>query len=107
VTSLGFFSIVGLGLEIAPEFGKHLLPRRGHRHVVELVFHAGREFIGDIAIEEPFEEGGQHAPAFLGKEAVLLDPHIGAVFQHLNVAAYVEGRPMPSSSSRLTRLASE
>ena len=53
------------------------------RNLVELVLEPGGEIVGDVAFEEALEEGGQQPAAFLGIEAVLLDPDIVAVLQRL------------------------
>ena len=52
-------------------------------NVVELVLEMGGEIVGDVALEEALEEGGQQPPALLREEAVLLEPDIVAVLQRL------------------------
>ena len=52
-------------------------------NVVELVLEIGGEAVFDIALEEALEERGDDAAAILGDEALLLEPHIVAVLQHL------------------------
>ena len=60
---------------------------------VELVLEPGGIVIGYIAIEEALEKAGQQPAAFLGEEAVLLDPDIGAVFQRLDNRGIGRGSP--------------
>jgi hypothetical protein len=74
----------GLRLEVAPEFVEHRLPVHPPAgNVVELVLEMGGEIVGDVALEEALEEGGQKPPALLGNEAVLLEADIAAVLQRL------------------------
>jgi len=51
---------------------------------VQLILEPGGIVIGNIAVEEALEKSGQQPSTFLGEEAVLLDPHIGAVLQRLD-----------------------
>src|SRR6266849_5625355 len=85
---LGDRQILGAGHrggEVAPEILHHLLPGNAAvGDLVELVLEIGGEGVLDIALEEALEEGGHDAAAILGDEALLVDPHIFSVLQHLD-----------------------
>src|SRR6266849_1198615 len=85
---LGDRQILGAGHrggEVAPEILQHLLPGNAAvGDLVELVLEIGGEGVLDIALEEALEEGGHDAAAILGDEALLVDPHIFSVLQHLD-----------------------
>ena len=70
--------------EVAPEILQHLLPvDLVVGDAVELFFQRGGEIIFDIALEEVFQEGDHDAALVLAMQALLLEPHIAAVLQHL------------------------
>src|SRR5690348_1303597 len=72
------------GGEVAPEILQHFLPLQAAvGDLVELVLEVGGEIVLDIFPEEALEEGGHDAAAVLGKEALLVEPHVFAVLQHL------------------------
>ncbi len=71
--------------EIAPEILQHFLPGDASAgNVVELVLEIGGEIIFDIALEELRQKRGDEAAAIFGNEALLVDPHVVAVLQHLD-----------------------
>src|SRR5205823_5350945 len=70
--------------EIAPEVAQEVAP--GNLVVgdaVELLLQPRGEIVFDIAREETFQEGGEHAPLVLGNEPLLVDAHIAAILEHL------------------------
>src|SRR6185437_15374552 len=71
--------------EIAPEILEHLLPGDPPAgDVVELVLEIGGEIVFDITLEELRQERRDKAAAVLGDEALLVEPHVIAVLQHLD-----------------------
>src|SRR5690606_33921257 len=72
------------GVEIAPEVAQHLLPVGATAgDLVELVLELGREVVTHDPLEEAGEERGHEPAAVLGNEALLLEPHVFAILQHL------------------------
>ena len=70
------------GREIRPEIAQQLLPvQLAVGDFVQLLFQVGREVIGDIAVEEAVEEGGDQPALVFGHEALAVHLHIGAVAQ--------------------------
>ncbi len=97
-----------VGGEFLPEIAQQLLPvELAVRDFVQLLFQIGREIVSHIAVEEAVQEGGDQPALVFGDEALAVHAHIGAVAQGRDDRGIGEGRPMPSSSSFLTRLASE
>ena len=70
--------------EVAPEVAQHHAPVDfAVGDAVELFLEAGGVIVFDIAGEEVLQERHDDAALVLGVEALLLQPHIVAVFQHL------------------------
>ena len=69
--------------EIVPEIAQQRLPvDLAIRDLVELLLEIGGEIVADVFGEEGFEEGGHQASLVLGKKALLVEPHIGAILEH-------------------------
>ena len=82
--NLQILGVVDRADEIAPEIAQHLAPR--HLAVgdeIELLFEAGGEIVFDVFGEIAFQERDHDAAAVLGVKPALVEPHIFAVFQHL------------------------
>src|SRR5216684_2028297 len=71
------------GEEMRAEICVERLQHLGDRQILG-AGHLGGEGVLDIALEEALEEGGHDAAAILGDEALLVDPHIFSVLQHLD-----------------------
>ena len=70
--------------EVAPEVAQHLAPVDfAVGDAVEVFLEAGGEFVLDVAGEEVLQERDDDAALVLGVEALLLEPHVVAVLQHL------------------------
>ena len=88
----------GLGVihrrrEFAPELVQHAAPfDTAAGNIIQLVFQVGGEIVLDVAVEEIFQEGGDHPAAVLGHKTAVLEAHIVPFLQHGNDRG-IGGRP--------------
>ena len=70
--------------EVIPERAQHVLVGQlVVGNLVELLLEARGEIVLDVLLEEVLQERGEHPPFVLGDEALLVEPHIAAVAEHL------------------------
>ncbi len=103
-----FLGAFNRGFEIAPEITQHGAPiDLGIRDAVEIILEIGRKIVFHVFRKEALEEGGNDPALILRHQPFLLDLDVFTVTQHGERGSIGRGRPMPSSSMRLIRLASE
>ena len=78
-----FLDLVDLLAERVPELAQHLFPvPAAGGDLVQLGLQIGGEPRLHVLIEEPDQEGGDHAAALLGHEAAALEAHVIALLEH-------------------------